>query len=137
MPINHAQLAKHPFVRWVVVGGLFAALGLALLKLFFTALHWPYWLGSAVQAELCTILRFLVNDRWVFGHPRPTWRRLAQYHMANAGGFAVWWTIANFLQRNGVNYLLASVLAAACSSGVSLVSDFLWVWRKRPAVSPS
>jgi hypothetical protein len=30
-----------------------------------------------------------------------------------------------------VHYLLAAILAAACSSGVSLVSNFLWVWRKR------
>jgi putative flippase GtrA len=137
MRINHAQLAKHPMVRWAIVGGLFAALGLALLKLFFVVLHWPYWLGTALQAEICTLLRFLVNDRWVFGHARPTRRRLWQYHVANAGGFVVWWIIANLLQRAGVHYLLAAILAAACSSGVGMASNFLWVWRKRTSANAS
>jgi putative flippase GtrA len=133
MPIDHARLARHPVVRWTIVGGAFAAFGLLLLKLFFGVLHWPYWFGTALQAEICTVLRFLVNDRWVFHHPRPTWQRLWQYHVANAGGFAVWWIIANLLQRAGVHYILSAVLAAACSSGVSLLSNFLWVWRKKSA----
>jgi putative flippase GtrA len=131
MPLDHAKLARHPLVRWTIVGGVFAALGLGLLKLFFAVLHWPYWLSSALQAEICTVLRFLVNDRWVFNHHRPTWKRLWQYHLANAGGFAVWWVIANLLQRAGVHYLLSAILAAACSAGVSAASNFLWVWRKK------
>lgn len=137
MPIDHARIARHPMVKWAIVGGLFAALGLGLLKLFFGVLQWPYWFATALQAEICTLLRFLVNDRWVFGQARPTWQRLWQYHLANAGGFAVWWVIANLLQRLGVDYLLSAILAAACSSGVSLVSNFFWVWRKRDRPGPA
>ncbi len=135
MPVNHAQLAKHPLVRWIIVGGIFGAFGLGLLHLFFAVLFWPYWVGTALQAEICTALRYLVNDRWVFAQPKPTWRRLWHYHVANAGGFAVWWITANLLQRSGVNYLLAAILAAACSAGVSLLSNFFWVWRKRAVTS--
>ena len=135
MRINHAQLARHPAVRWAFVGGVFALLGLSLLHLFFAVFHWPYWLATALQAELCTLLRFLVIDRWVFAHPRPTWTRLAQYHVANAGGFAVWWIVANVLQWQGAHHLVAAILAAACSCGVSFASNFFWVWRKRDAAA--
>ncbi|MES2692354.1 MAG: GtrA family protein [Verrucomicrobiota bacterium] len=136
MPIDHARIARHPVVRWSMVGGVFALLTLALIELFSGVLHWPYWLATALQAEITTILRFLVNDRWVFGHKRPTWRRCWQYHVANAGGFAVWYIATNLLQRGGVHYLVAPVLGAMCSAGVSLLSNFLWVWRKKPAVTP-
>jgi putative flippase GtrA len=131
MPLDHAALARHPFVRWTLVGALFSALGLALLHVFFVYWDFPYWLATAVQAELCTVLRFLVNDRWVFGHSRPTWSRLAQYHLANAAAFLVWWSIANLLQRAGVHHLLAAMLAAACSMLLSAAANFLWIWRKR------
>ena len=131
MPIDHARLARHPMVRWSVIGGLFSVLGLGLLHVFFAIFHWPYWFATALQAELCTVLRFLVNDRWVFGERRPTWTRFVHYHIANAGSFAVWWGIANLLQWQGVHHLVAAILAAACSFGVSLVSNFFWVWRKR------
>lgn len=132
MPIDHARIARHPMVKWSIVAGIFAVLGLGMLQVFFKVLHWPYWLSTALQAEICTMLRFLVNDRWVFGHARPTWPRLWQYHVANAGGFAVWWVAANLIQRTGVHHLLSAMLAALCSVGVSMLSNFFWVWRKKP-----
>jgi putative flippase GtrA len=131
MPLSITKLANHRVTRWLLVGALFAGLGLGLLKLFFEILGWPYWFSTLLQAEICTLLRFLVNDRWVFGQRTPTWQRLWQYHVANAGGFAVWWVSANLLQWNGVNYLLAAILAMCCSVVVSILSNFLWVWRKR------
>ena len=132
MPIDHARIARHPVVKWSIVGGVFAVLGLGLIALFFKVFHWPYWLSTALQAEIVTLLRFPINDRWVFGHAHPTWRRLGQYHIANAGSLAVWWVAANFFQRIGVHYLLSPALAAGCSVGVGLISNFLWIWRKKP-----
>jgi len=51
------------------------------------------------------------------------------YHVANALGFAVWWSAANLLKSVGVHYLVASVLAIVFSVGFGLVSNFLWIWR--------
>ena len=50
--------------------------------------------------------------------------------MANAGGFAVWWTTATVLQRLDVPYLWAATLAVVCSTILSLATNFLWVWRR-------
>lgn len=118
-------------MRWFVVAGGFTALGLGLLKLLVSVLHWHYAVSTLVQSETCNLLRFFVNDRWVFGRARPTWRRLWQYHVANVLGFAVWWLGANALKAGGMNYLLASMVAMLGSVGVSLLTNFGWIWRKR------
>ncbi len=118
-------------VRWFAVATVFTTLGLGLLKLFVDVLHWPYAVATLVQSETCNLLRFFANDRWVFGKRRPTWKRLVQYHVANAMGFAVWWAGANGLKALGVHYLWASVLAMIGSFGVSWLTNFKWIWRKR------
>lgn len=117
-------------LRWFVVGIVFAALGIALLKMFVGALHWPYAVATLVSGELGTILRFFAVDRWVFGHSRPTLRRLWQYHIASALGFGIWWSASNVLNLAGVQYLAASVLGMCFSVGFSALSNFFWVWRK-------
>jgi putative flippase GtrA len=121
--------------RWFVLGVAFAALGLALIKLMAGVLTWPYAIATFVSGEVCTILRFLAVDRWVFSHRHPTLKRLWQYHVANVVGFGIWWTVANILKAAGVQYLLASVLAMFFSVGFSMASNFLWIWRK-PARLP-
>ena len=120
-------------LRWGALGGIFGGASLALIKVMAGLLGWPYALATLLSGEICTIFRFLAVDRWVFGHPRPTVTRLWQYHVANAVGFAIWWSAANALKANGVHYLLAAVLATFFSVGFSLASNFLWIWRK-PAV---
>jgi len=124
------QFLTPQVMRWLVVGLLFSGLGLGLLKILAGVLAWPYALATFCSGEICTLLRFLMVDRWVFRHRRPTWKRLWQYHVANAVGFAVWWSAANLLKSVGVHYLVASVLAMFFSVGFSLLSNFLWIWRK-------
>lgn len=120
-------------VRWLTVGFMFAFVGLGSLKLIAGVLGLPYTLATLISGEIGTILRFLVVDRWVFLHPRPTFRRFWQYQIANALGFGIWWSVANLLEAAGVHYLVASVLAMFFSVGVNMLSNFGWVWRK-PAV---
>jgi putative flippase GtrA len=118
-------------VRWWIVGTAFLVWGLGVLYVLKAYGGLPLLLATAVTAETGTILRFFVNDRWVFGYRRPTFRRLWQYQLANAGGFVIWLSVSNLLPAFGVHYLVASVLATATSVGFSLCTNFLWVWRKR------
>jgi putative flippase GtrA len=87
--------------------------------------------ATSAGAEATLLLRFLINDHWVFGHQRPTWRRLWQFHLASAGGGAIWWAIANLLPRFGIHYLLAAIAGTACSVMFSLTTNFFWIWRRR------
>jgi putative flippase GtrA len=125
------RAARAQKVRWFAVAGVFTALGLGLLKLFVSVFHWHYAISTFVQSEICNVLRFFVNDHWVFRRERPTWRRLWQYHVANALGLAVWWGGANALKAAGMNYLLASLAAMLGSVGVSLATNFGWIWKRR------
>lgn len=130
------KLVNPEVLRWLVVGVVFAVLGIGLLKLMAGVLGWPYTLATLVSGEIVTILRFLVVDRWVFRHPRPTLRRLGQYHIANALGFGIWWSAANLLAAAGVQYLVASVLAMCFSVGINMLSNFGWIWRKPTIAKP-
>ena len=117
--------------RWWIVGLSFYVGGLGVLYVLRSVLGLPLEIGTLLAAELTTLLRFFINDRWVFGHRRPTWWRLWRYHVAGAGGFAIWWIVANLLPRFGIHYLLASTIGTGCSISISLLTNFLWIWRRR------
>lgn len=122
---------RSPLVRWVFAGGLFMGINTAILYGLVDLLTLPVALATFIAAEIGTVFRFLVNDAWVFGHQRPTWARLWQYHLANASAFAIWWAAANGLTLAGTHYLLASVLAVGFSTGFSMASNFFWIWKKK------
>jgi len=105
------------------------SLNLGLLYIAVHVLGISFALAPVVTSEIGITLRFLVNDRWVFGYRRPSWRRLWEYHVAIAGAFVVWWVAANLMVHAGVHYLIASILATACSVCCSVITNFLWVWQ--------
>jgi putative flippase GtrA len=123
--------------RWWVVGIAFYLGGLGVLFFFREVLGMPLIFGTLLAAESTTLLRFFINDRWVFGHRRPTWLRLWQYHAAGAAGFAVWWTAANILPPFGIHYLLASTIGTGCSVFFSMLTNFFWIWRRRSDPVPA
>lgn len=116
--------------RWWFVGLAFFAGGLGLLYLLRDVLGLPLSAATFIGAEITIILRFLINDRWVFGNAHPTWKRLWQFHVASAGGGAVWWIVSNVLPRFGVYYLIASTVGTACSVFFSMCTNFLWIWSR-------
>ena len=86
-------------VRWLVAGLIFMGLNTALLYLFVHYLRMSVPLATFLCAEACTLLRYVLNDTWVFRSPKLTWVRLWQYHVANGAAFVVWWIAANALNR--------------------------------------
>jgi putative flippase GtrA len=119
------------FMRWSVVAVVAAGINVGVLHFFAAKLGWPYALATLASGEIAGLIRFLATDRWVFGHRRPTWLRLGQYHVADLLGFCIWWSATNLLEKLGVHYLLAPIAAIPFSLGFSLLSNFGWIWRKR------
>lgn len=117
--------------RWWIVGLTFTGGGLIVLYVLRDVLRMPLIGATSLGAEATMLLRFLINDRWVFGHRRPSWTRLWQFHVASAGGGAIWFVTANFLPRLGVHYLLAALAGTAGSVIFSMATNFLWIWRNR------
>lgn len=117
--------------RWWIVGLAFTGGGLIVLYVLRDLLRLPLMAATAAGAEVTLLLRFLINDAWVLGHRRPTWTRLWQFHVASAGGGAIWWVVANVLPQFGIHYLLAATAGTACSVIFSVTTNFFWIWRKR------
>ena len=120
-------------LRWLALGIGAAVLELALLKVLYEVLAWPLPVATAVAAEVLILVKFVIADRWVFGHRRPTLNRLLRYHGACAGALAVYWLVINGLAILGLAYELAFVAGTAASFAWSLVTNFLWVWARPPA----
>ena len=118
-------------LRWFAAGLAFMVISTALLYGFVDLLGLSVPVGTLLTAEASTLLRFLVNHYWVFGLRNPTIKNCVQYHIANAGAFALWWGTANVLTLLGMHYLLAGIAAVAFSTLFSLSTNFLWIWRKR------
>jgi len=125
------KLPLRSLYRWWIVGLVFTAGGIGLMYVLVGMLYLPLLAATTINTEVPIMLRYLINDRWVFGHRRPTWRRLWQFHLASAGGAIVWWIVASALPRFGVHYLVASLAGTACSVCFSMVTNFLWIWRGR------
>jgi putative flippase GtrA len=123
--------------RWWVCGIAFTLLNVPILYLLVEIAAVPLGLATLIAGEAGLLVRFLVNDRWVFQEARPTWRRLGQYHVAVAASFVIWWGATNLLSHAGVHYIIASLLATGASVVWSMATNFLWVWRHQPrAPSP-
>lgn len=126
VPANRVRLAK-----WFGAGLAMMAINTGFLYLFVDLAGASVALGTFLAAEASTLVRFFINHFWVFGLRNPTLRACLQYHVANAGAFAVWWATANLLTLLGMHYLLAGIAAVACSTLVSLATNFLWIWRRK------
>ena len=124
-------------LRWWIVGCGFIGVNLGLLWLCIDVAGIAVFPSTVIASEVGTLLRFLVNDRWVFGHARPTWKRLWQYHLATIGGFVIWLTLTNLLVHQGLHYALAALGGMCGSILVSVSTNFLWIWRRQHAQPPA
>ncbi|MBE9117957.1 GtrA family protein [Lusitaniella coriacea LEGE 07157] len=118
-------------VRWWAIGLFFTGANIPLLGVMKDVLHIPWLIATLISTEIVTLLRFPLNDRWVFGYPRPTWKRLWQYHVANISSTVIWVSAANLFPLLGIPHLIGAVLATGVSVGWSMMTNFLWVWRKK------
>ena len=135
MLITFIEFFKGPkrylLLRWLCAGAAFMAINSLLLYLLVDHLGMSLIVATLIAAEACTLLRFVVNHYWVFGHHNPSLSDCGQYHIANAGAFVIWFVLTNFLTSLGMHYLLAGILAVVGSTLVSIATNFLWIWRKR------
>jgi putative flippase GtrA len=114
---------------WVALGVAGSLVELALLRGLIEGLLWPLPVATAFAAEVLIVCKFLLADRWVFRHQRPTVNRLIRYHGASAGALVVYWLVINWLGLIvGMVYVVAFVVGTAASFIWSFLTNFLWVW---------
>lgn len=129
-------------VRWWIVGLFFTGLNIPLLGLFKEVLGFPDWSALLLASEVGTLLRYFANDYWVFGYPKPSWKRCWQYHIANASSFFIWWLASlggdklltlmfgKIIWKGlDLNLYIASIIGTGVSVGWSMLTNFVWIWR--------
>ena len=120
---------RRRLASWFLLGLTASQLELVLLRSLYELLHWQLPIASAVAAELLILLKFVLNDRFVFNHTWPTFGRLARYHGASAGALVVYWLTLNALNLLlGLEYVAAFLVGTAAAFTWSLLTNFLWVW---------
>jgi putative flippase GtrA len=120
-------------ISWVALGVSASLVELGLLRALYEGLVWPFPAATLVSAEVLILIKFVIADRWVFGHRWPAAGRLARYQGASAGALVVSWVVINALSvLLGVPYVVAFVLSTAAAFAWSLASNFLWVWARSP-----
>lgn len=125
-------MVSRQVVSWFVLGVSASLVELGLLRLLVEVVLWPLPIATAVAAEILILCKFVIADRWVFGHERPALDRLVRYHGACLGALIVYWLVINGLaELVGLPYVLAFVLGTGASFAWSLVSNFRWVWASR------
>jgi putative flippase GtrA len=149
MKFSISAFFANTLVRWWIVGIGFAVGSIPMLQVFEQNMQMPPWLSSILVAELTTLLRYPMNDRWVFRRPRLSWVRLWQYHVANAGSAVLWVIVYNTLgilfqmdgtflaqwQGTAIERTIKALVATAFSVGLSMVTNFLWIWRSKASRS--
>lgn len=141
IPVFYKRLLADPKVRWFAVGVFFTGFNFPVLYLLQQKLLLPNQAAILIASELSLIVRFFVNDRWVFGQTRPTWKRFGQYHVATASSSLIWngaaiaadalltWQLAATLP-GWLRLQLAALIGTCCSFGWSMFTNFFWVWRQ-------
>lgn len=125
-----ARLFSPEMLRWWIVGFGFVGVNIGLLYVLVDLLGLPVLVATLIAAEGGLLLRFVVNDRWVFRQSQITLQRLWQYHVAMASSFAVWWVTTNAIVLFGGHYMVATVIGMACSILISICTNFFWIWTR-------
>src|SRR5579864_9519937 len=71
------------FAGWFALGLIAFVLEVGLLAILHQWLGMHLWQASAVSGETVILGRFFTNDRFVFGHPTPSFGRCWRYHVAS------------------------------------------------------
>jgi putative flippase GtrA len=121
----------------VVAGGGSLLLDLGLQGVFVQAAGLPVWLGSALSYELALLAHFFVNNRWVFGRRRHSWRRLVEFQGAALTASAITLGVTNALVYGptaayfgaGAGPYAAKLAGTALAFCWTFTSSFYWIWR--------
>jgi putative flippase GtrA len=117
---------------WFGLGLAGSVAELGLLRVMVDGLQWWLPVATAAAAETLALLKFLLADRWIFGHRVPSLQRAIKYHGAAAGALAVYWLVINGLTAAlATPYVVGFVLGTGAAFTWSLATNFLWVWRAR------
>jgi putative flippase GtrA len=120
------------FTRFILVGGVSAAIDMGLLWLLHGVLG--VWLPVATFTGVAFsfVVNFLLNRRWVFGAAGPAAGQFARYlTLAALNWMLTVLTVTWLTEVVGLYFMLARVLALAVFTVLNFLALRAWVFRAR------
>ena len=93
------------FVRFILVGIVNTIVGLTVMFSCYNILHLGYWLSSATDYVLASIVSYFLNKHFTFGYHEKGWWSLARFVL----NIAVCYFIAFSLARPMVRFCLSHI----------------------------
>jgi putative flippase GtrA len=116
--------------RWLITGLGFLFFNICFLYIFVEIFRLSSGMATFLGAELSTIVRYFINNYWVFKYEEISIKGFINYHIANIGAFSVWLIASNLMIKYGINYIYAGILAVFFSTMFSYYSNFYWIWKR-------
>src|SRR5579875_4995 len=119
------------FVRFGMVGASGFLVNEGLLFLAHGRAHLPLLVASVLAIECAIIWNYLLNDRWTFHHPRPSFQRFWPFEAVSLVGLVVNAGILAGLDHYAhLYYLVANALAIIAAMGVNYLLNAYWTYGK-------
>lgn len=119
-------------VRFVVVGAIGMVVNSASLSFLYRLAHVALPISSGISTEVAIASNFLLDDLWTFAQARISLTRFLKFNLTALAGLVITVVTVWFLvERLGVHYLLANLLAVSGSGVFNYVLSITWIWGTR------
>jgi putative flippase GtrA len=125
----HVSLVR--LLRFGTVGGIGFGVNEGLLYIGHGRLHLALWLAQVIAIESAIICNYLLNDRWTFHHPRPSWERLFRFNGVSLVSLTVNILVVQLCTHfAAIHYLAANALGVLLAFGVNYLLNVYWAYGK-------
>jgi putative flippase GtrA len=135
-----AMLFDHTFARFILVGVVNTLVGSAIMFSLYNITGCGYWLSSAMNYALTSVLSFFLNKRFTFGVKQWSFKMILLFALTIAVSYILAYGIAksaiHFLLRNQSPRLRdnAALFAGMCLfTGLNYLGQRFAVFRRRQA----
>jgi len=129
--------------RFGTVGAIGFGVNEGLLYVLHGRWHVALWLAQVIAIESAIICNYLLNDRWTFHHPHPTFQRFFRFN-----GVSLVSLVVNILvvqlgtHYTPIHYLAANAVGVVVAFAVNYLLNVYWAYGKAlgspdPASAPT
>lgn len=129
---SHLHQLGKPFLKFLLIGVLNTIIGTIIMLVCYNIFHLGYWLSSALDYSLASIVSYILNKRFTFQYKGGILRSLVRFII----NIAVCYFIAFGLARPMVRYVLAGLslsfdkptlenIAMLLGTGLFVIINFL------------
>lgn len=132
--MNSLPPALQRLFKFGTVGATGVVVNEGMLYLLHGRFLLPLIVSSIIAVECSIITNFLLNDRWTFGHVRPTLTRFWRFNLVSLLSLFVNVTVLALLEHlTPLHYLLANPIAIITAFGVNYSLNTYWTYGREAA----